>query len=234
MKKLTLVVQNRDVFGKKLKKLRREGTLPANVFGPDFKSISISANMKEFLKVYRTAHETGVVTLELDKKEIPTLIKHLQKHPVTDQILHVDFRKIDLSKKVLTDVPVTTVGTSEAVSIKGGVLLIQTNTLSVEALPNNIPTSIEVDISTIKEIGGEIKVADLKKSDKYEFKDEAEKVVVSVVAHKEESVTPDTVSTAPEVTTEKVEGEAEGEAAPEPGKGEAKPAEKAGAPEAKK
>lgn len=234
MKNLTLVVQNRDVFGKKLKKLRREGSLPANIFGPDFKSVSISVNSKEFLKIYRVAHETGVVTIELDKKEIPTLIKHIQRHPVTDQILHVDFRKIDLSKKVLTDVPVQTVGASEAVSIKGGVLLIQANTLVVEALPTNIPASIEVDISAIKELGGEIKVQDLKKSDKYEFKDDPAKVVVSVVAHKEESVTPDTVSTAPEVTTEKVEGEAEGEAAPETGKGEAKPAEKKEAPEAKK
>jgi large subunit ribosomal protein L25 len=234
MKKLTLQVSKRDVFGKKLKKLRREGTLPANIFGPDFKSTSITVNMKDFLKVYRVAHETGVVTLDLEKKEVPTLIKFLQKHPVSDQILHVDFRKIDLTKKVLTDVPVKAVGVSEAVSIKGGVLLIQADVLSLEALPNDIPTAIEIDISVLKEIGNEIKVSDLSKSSKYEFKDEADKVVISVVAHKEESVTPDTVSTAPEVTTEKVEGEAEGEAASTPEKGEAKPAGKAEAPEAKK
>ncbi len=234
MKKLTLQVSKREVFGKKLKKLRREEMLPANIFGPDFKSASITVNMKDFLKVYRVAHETGVVTLDLDKKEIPTLIKFLQKHPVTDQILHVDFRKIDLSKKVLTDVPVKAVGASEAVNVKGGVLLIQSDVLSLEALPNDIPTAIEVDISVLKELGDEIKVSDLKKSAKYELKDEADKVVISVVAHKEESVTPDTVSTAPEVTTEKVEGEAEDEAASTPEKGEAKPAEKADTPEAKK
>lgn len=233
MKKLTLAAEKRDVFGKKLKKLRREGTLPANIFGPDFKSVSISVNMKDFLKVYRVAHETGVVNLEVEKKEIPTLIKFLQKHPVSDQILHVDFRKIDLTKKVLTDVPVKAVGVSEAVSIKGGVLLIQSDILTVEALPNDIPTSIDVDISVIKEIGGEIKVSDLQKSGKYELKTDADKVIISVVAHKEESVTPDTVSTAPEVTTEKADGEAvvEGEATE---KG-AKPAEaKSEAPEPKK
>lgn len=235
MKNLTLQAAKRDLFGKKLKKLRREGTLPANIFGPDFESMSVSVNMKDFLKVYRTARETGVVTLEVDKKEIPTLIKHLQKHPVTDQILHVDFRKIDLSKKVLTDVPVKTVGVSEAVSIKGGVLLIQSDVLSVEALPTDIPASIEVDISTIKEIGGEIKVSDLPKSGKYEFKTDSAKVVVSVVAHKEESVTPDTVSTAPEVTTEKAaEADAEAEGAAPAEKG-GKPAEaKAEAAEPKK
>ena len=208
MKKMMLNAQKREVFGKKLKKIRREGLVPANVFGPDFKSLSLSVNLKEFLKVYRVAHETGVVNLMVDKKELPTLIKFLQKHPVTDQILHVDFRKIDLTKKVLTSVPVKAVGVSEAVSQKGGVLLIQSDSLELEALPNDIPTSIEVDISVMKELGDEIKVSDIKITGKYEFKDPAEKVVVSVVAHKEESVTPDTVSAAPEVTTEKVDAEA--------------------------
>lgn len=235
MKKLMLEASKRDLFGKKLKRLRREGILPANIFGPDFKSESISVNLKEFLKTYRIARETGVVTVQLDKKEIPTLIKYLQKHPVTDQLLHVDFRKIDLSKKVLTDVPVKTTGVSEAVSQKGGVLLIQSDALTVEALPNDIPTAIEVDISVLKEIGSEIKVSDLARSAKFEFKMPDEKVVVSVVAHKEESVTPDTASTAPEVTTEKVEGEADAEAAPGGDKAAAKPADnKTEAPEPKK
>jgi len=207
MKKTTLAVQKRDLFGKKLKKIRREGLIPANIFGPDFKSTSISVNLKDFLKVYRTEKETGVIHLELDKKEIPTLIKYLQLHPVTDKILHVDFRKIDLTKKILTEVPVKPVGVSEAVSQKGGILLVQTNTLSIEALPNDIPSEIEVDISAIKDIGGEIKTANLAKSAKYEIKTPSDKVIVSVVAHKEESITPDTVSAVPEVTSEKPDQE---------------------------
>src|SRR3990167_9403968 len=216
MKKLTLKVDKRDVLGKKVKKLRREGLLPANIYGTGFKSTSVTANLKDFSHVYKTARETGVVHLDLDKKEIPVLIKSVQRHPVSDLILHVDFRKIDLTQKIQTEVPVAVVGTSEAVAVKGGVLLVQSNTLTVEALPSDIPSKIEVDISVIKEVGGEIKVQDLKKSDKYEFKTVSDKVVVSVVAHKEESVTPDTVSAQPEVITEApVEGEAvEGEAAP--------------------
>lgn len=230
MKKLTLKVEKRELLGKKVKKLRREGILPANIYGTDFKSTSITANLKEFSHIYKTARETGVVHLELDKKEVPVLIKFVQRHPVTDLILHVDFRKIDLTQKIQTEVPVAAIGASEAVTVKGGVLLIQSNTLTVEALPSDIPQKIEVDISTISEIGGEIKVADLKKSDKYEFKTPAEKVVVSVVAHKEESVTPDTVSAQPEVITEApAEGvEVEGEAAPAEEAG-AKPVAKPGA-----
>ena len=216
MKKLTLKVEKREVLGKKVKKLRREGMLPANIYGTDFKSTSVTANLKEFSHVYKTARETGVIHLELDKKEVPVLIKYVQRHPVSDLLLHVDFRKIDLTQKIQTEVPVSVVGTSEAVAVAGGVLLVQSNTLEVEALPSDIPQKIEVDISVIKEIGGEIKVSDLKKSDKYEFKTAPEKVVVSVVAHKEESVTPDTVSAQPEVITEApAEGETvEGEAGP--------------------
>lgn len=238
MKKLTLKVEKRDVLGKKVKKLRREGMLPGNIYGTDFKSTSVTANLKEFFQVYKTARETGVVHLDLEKKEVPVLIKFVQRHPVTDLLLHVDFRKIDLTQKIQTEVPVSVTGTSEAVSVKGGVLLIQSNTLEVKALPSDIPQKIEVDISTIKEIGEEIKVKDLKKSDKYEFTTEAEKVVVSIVAHKEESVTPDTVSAQPEVITEApAEGEAaegEAEAQPTPEKSgeapKAPPAEKKAVP----
>lgn len=200
--KLKLEVQLRKLVGKKAKKLRKQGLVPANIFGPEFKSKAISVNLKDLLKTYKIAKETGVVYLKLDKEEIPVLIKNIQRHPVNDFILHVDFRKIDLKKKIETTVPVKIIGQSEAVSQKGGVLLIQTELINIEALPENIPQQIEVDISIIKEIGQEIKVSDLKKSDKYEIKTEADKVVVSVVEHKEESITPDTTTTAPEVITE--------------------------------
>ncbi len=221
MKKMTklsdkqvLKVENRTLLGKKIKKLRKQGIVPSNIFGPEFKSTSISVDKKEFIKVYRVVRETGVVYLSLGKEEIPCLIKHLQKHPVTDVLLHVDFRKIDLAKKIETNVPVKTIGVSEAVSQKGGVLLLQSENLLVEALPQDIPHTIDIDISTIKELGQEIKVSDIAKSSKYLIKTSPEKVVVSVVAHKEESITPDTATAAPEVLTEAVTEEGEEGATP--------------------
>ncbi len=200
--KLVLNVASRTTFGKKLKKLRKEGMLPANIYGPDYKSQSVSLGFKDFLAVYKVAKETGVVYLKLNNDELPTLIKYVQTHPVNDHILHIDFRKIDLKQKIQTKVPVKVIGQSEAVLQKNGVLLTLSDSLSVEALPTNIPHQIEIDISILKEIGKEIKVSDLKKSDKYEIKDPAEKVIVSVVEHKEESVTPETApAEAPEVIT---------------------------------
>lgn len=207
--KLTLEAKLRELTGKKAKKLRKQGLVLANVFGPEFKSKAVSVNLKDFIKIYKQAKETGVVYLTVDKQEIPVLIKNVQAHPVSDAILHTDFRKIDLKKKIQTDVPIKVVGTSEAVSQKAGVLLIQSETLLVEALPQDIPQEIQIDISTIIDLGQEIKVANLKKAELYEVKTPEDKVIVSVVAHKEESVTPDTTTAAaPEVITEAVkEGE---------------------------
>ncbi len=207
--KMVLATLERKVFGKKLRKLRYEGVIPANVFGPNFISKALTVNYKDFVKLYKEAKETAVVYLQLDKEEIPVLIKIVQKHPVTDSILHIDFRKIDLTQKIVTEVPVHIVGISEAVSQKGGVLLTQINKLSVEALPQHIPQFVEVDITKLNEVGQEIKISDLKASTNYVVKDDPQKVIVSVIVHKEESVTPETTAAAtPEVLTEKV---AEGE-----------------------
>lgn len=217
---IKLTAQERSITGKKVKKLRKEGMLPANIYGTDFKSTSISVLYKDFKNVYKIVHETGIVYLQLDKKDIPSMVKHIQRHPIDSTVLHVDFRKIDLAKKVETEVPVKVVGSSEAVVQKNGILLTQSTHLTVEALPQDIPTSIDVDISTLKELGQDIKVRDLAKSKSYTITTDPEKVIVSVTAHKEESTVAETTATAaPEVITAKPDEE---EAVDEGGKEEGK------------
>ena len=243
--KLQLDAKKRDVFGKKLKKVRIAGMLPGNIFGPDFKSQSITVDVKEFRRIYNTAKETAVVYIKTDDKETPVLIRGVQKHPVTNLLLHVDFRKIDLSQKIETKVPVVVIGEAPAVTQKNGVLLTHLNDVTVEALPDQIPSNIEVDISSLIEIGSEIKVSGLPKSDKYTIKEDLEKPVVSVIEHKEESLVAETTPTGePEIIEQKAEGEEvvegeEGKAAPEAGekvaeapKGEPKKDEKPSAPKA--
>src|SRR3972149_2594389 len=226
--KLFLDAEKREIFGKKLKKMRHGGKKPANIYGPHFKSLSISLESKDFNKVYRIAEETGIVYVKVDKQEIPALIKNVQIHPVSHLLLHIDLRKVDLTQQIETQVPIKIVGESPAVKEKGGVLLTQTDEITVEALPQDIPHQVELDISKLVEIGDEIKVADLGKSAKYEIKDDLEKIIVSVIAHKEESLAPETAAAAPEVLTEKpAEGEEGAEAAPvEEGKEKKAPEEK--------
>lgn len=205
--KVVLSAQARTVLGKKNKQLRKQGLLPANVFGPEFASQSLSVNYVEFRRIFRQVGETGVVYLKTEKDEIPTLITSIQRHPLDGTVLHADFRKIDLKKKIEAVVPLTFIGVSPAVNA-GGVILTQTDKVTVEALPQDIPNHIEVDVSVLKEIGNELKVSDLTTNAAYVITTEPTKVIVSVTAHKEESVVAETTAAAaPEVITAK-EGEA--------------------------
>jgi len=220
--KTVLTAEMRTITGKKVNALRKQGMVPANVFGPNFDSKSITVTLKDFTAAYKVAHETGIVYVNVDKDSIPTLIKDIQKHPVTGFILHVDFRKIDLTQKIVTTVPVHFEGDSVAVNQLNGVLITHNDHLDIEALPEKIPAHIEVDISALKEIGDEITVKDIKANPDYVIITDPETVVVSVTAHKEESVVPETTTTAPEVITEKApeEGGEEGAAPAEEEKSE--------------
>lgn len=222
--KVVLSAQARTVHGKKNKQLRKQGQLPANVFGPQFTSQSLTVNYIEFRRIYRQVGETGIVYLKTEKDEIPTLISAIQRHPLDGMVLHADFRKVDLKKKITAVVPLTFVGVSPAVNA-GGVILTQTDKVEVEALPQNIPNHIEVDVSVLTEVGNEIKVGDLKIDSTYTIQTEKDKVIVSVTAHKEEStVAETTAAAAPEVITAK-EGEEGAEEATE-GKAEVKAEDK--------
>lgn len=220
--KITLTGQDRTVLGKAVRRLRAEGNAPANVYGPDIKSRSVTVNLKDFKKVYKVAEETGIVYLKVDKDELPVLIKNVQLHPLSHSVLHVDFRKINLQQKIETQVPINVAGVAPAVAQKGGVLLTQTDEVTIESLPQDIPHEISVDVSSLNEIGDEIKIANLTKDPKYEIKDDPEKIVVQVIAHKEESLVAETAPAAePEIIEEKpaeegVEAEAGAEAAAAP------------------
>lgn len=237
--KIKLTVQKRTVFGKKLKKLRKQGQLPANIFGEDIKSQAVVLPVKEFLQAYRKIGETQIVYLLLgNKEELPVLIQNVQRHPATDLLVHADFRKVNLKKKVETEVPIKFVGQSEAVSQNKGILLTITESLRVEALPGAIPSVIEVDTSVLKELDDEIKVRDIKILGDYVIKENPEKTVVRITAHKKETV--ETQVVAPEtvevITEKKVEGEvpAEGEKAVTSSTKEAKPEATSPAKEEKK
>ncbi len=212
--KITLNVSKREIFGKKLKALRRGGTLPANMYGEEMESTAVQLPLKEFTTAYKHAHETHIIYITLDGKEYPILIQHIQRHPVTDMLYHVDFRQVNLKKKIESQIPIVFTGESEAVHLGTGVQLTLIETILVEALPEDLPENIEIDVTSLKEINDEIKVSDIKNAGNYIIKDDPEKVIVRISEHKEEDTTPqiaapDTV----EITGEKKDEEApEGEA----------------------
>jgi large subunit ribosomal protein L25 len=208
--KLELTSQLRTKMGKANRKMRKDGLTPGNIYGKDFNSISISINTIEFEKIFKTAGETTVVYLDVDGKNYPTLISDIQYHPVTDKILHIDFRKVNLKQKIEAMVPLKFSGESELVRSKEGILLEQMDEVTVLALPNDIPQFIEVDTSILNEFGATIKVSDLPKSEEYEIKEDSESIIASLTEHKEEELTAETTIEQPEIITEKATDESAG------------------------
>lgn len=175
------MAEKRKIFGRKVKKLRKEGIIPANIYGKELKSLSIQAPLKDFLKVYEKVGETGIVELSVEKGEpYPVLIHNLQLDPVTDQPLHVDFHRVKLTEKVKTTVSVVIRGEPPAVHQKIGILLTSVDKIDVEALPGDLPENIEVDVSNLTEVNQEIKVSDLKIPAKVSILAKPELVVVKI------------------------------------------------------
>ena len=158
---MDLAVQKRETFGKKVKHLRDKGLIPAELYGYGVENAHISVPQKEFDKVYNEAGESSIINLVLDSKKHPVLIYDLQRDPVTDEVLSVDFNQVRMDKKVQIWVPLNFVGESEGVK-SGGILVKAMQELEVEALPTNIPQEIEVDISVLTDIDQSIYVKDLK------------------------------------------------------------------------
>lgn len=187
--KVFLTAEKREIFGKKTKKLRADGLIPANIFGAKFKSLTISIREKEFKKKYKLIKGEPFFNIKIDNELVPVIIHQIQNHPLTDQILHIDFRKVYLKEKIEVDVPVRIIGQSEAVEVKGGIILQQKDKLTIESFPENIPSAIEINIERLKEIGDEIKTKDLPLNSQYTIKEDANAVIVKIIEHKEEKTT---------------------------------------------
>jgi large subunit ribosomal protein L25 len=164
MAKMNLQARKRTVVGRKVKTLRKEGLLPANIYGKKIKSLSIQVNTDEFLKIFKQAGETNLIDIKLEKEKSKrsVLATNLQKNPVTDLPLHVDFHQVDLTQEVSVAVPVVIIGESSAIKEKGGVLITLLDEIKVEALPQNLPDEFKIDISKLTQFNDSILIKDLK------------------------------------------------------------------------
>jgi len=162
MIKVELKAEARTVSGKAVKKLRREGVTPANIYGKSFESVSIQLPIKDFETIYAKVHETGLVDLTVGKETYPVLIHNVQRHPISHGAIHVDFYKVNLKEKVKTSIPVIGIGEAEAEKQKVGALMQSLNEVEVEALPAELPENIEVSVEHLAAIDDHILVSDLK------------------------------------------------------------------------
>jgi len=162
MKRLKLAVEKRKVTGKKVKKLRREGILPANIYGKGIKSLSVQLPQKEFEKVFKEVGETGLVDVQLNGELKPSLIHNVQMDYLHSLPLHADFFQVNLKEKVKTMVPIKILGSAKAVSDKLGLLLQPLSEVEVEALPGDLPEYIEVNVASLAAVNDQMAVSDIK------------------------------------------------------------------------
>ena len=176
MTKITLKSTKREDFGRKVKRLRKEGLVPANIFGKKVKSEAITVDAKEFRELFEKAGETQII--DLDGR--PVLVSKLQIDPVTSDYVHVDFRQVDLTEKITAKVPVEVVGESPAEKQSIGTVVQQLNEIEVEALPADLPEKIEIDSSILTEVDQAVYVKDLKLDSKITVKTDLESIIVKV------------------------------------------------------
>lgn len=184
MAELTLEVSRREGIGKeKAKKLRRDGLIPAIVYGGHAEPTAITVDRKAISELISKS-DKGIRSIFLLKLEGAdqqrhTMIKDIQIDPINRKMTHIDFIRVTMDEQVRVSVPVHTVGTAIGVKTGGGILDFQVRDIHIESLPGQIPDEISVDVSNL-EVHQFIRISDLKLPDGVRVLDDLERVIVSV------------------------------------------------------
>jgi large subunit ribosomal protein L25 len=175
-----LDVSVRTITGKKVKQLRQQGLIPATVYGKGFAPVSVSVGDRAFAGIYRRAGKTALIDLAIDGKPTAVFVQDVQRHPLKRNIIHIDFKAVDLKVAIQIEVPVTTVGESPVVARGDALINFVLNTVLVEALPAELPQHIEVDVSGLDELDKSISVSDLPSSNSYKILNDPSQVLISL------------------------------------------------------
>jgi len=190
IKYMELTAQKREILGKRLKALRKQGFIPAEFYSREAENLHLSVLAKEFNKIFKEAGESAIIKLNMDGKKINALIHDVQKDSLTGAISHIDFYGIKMDEKIRVSIPLLFGGESLAVK-EGGVLIKAIHELEIEALPVDLSHHIEVDLGKLAVIGDSILVKDLNVGKGVKIMINAETVIATVVEQKvEEEVAP--------------------------------------------
>ncbi|HET7168102.1 MAG TPA: 50S ribosomal protein L25 [Candidatus Limnocylindrales bacterium] len=218
----TLAAEHREIVGKAVSHMRKQGRLPAVVYGRDEGSTNVSVDAHEFELLRKHTGPNALVDLSVDgKKAQPVLINQVQIHPVNRRPLHADLFLVRMTEELTVDVPLAATGESFAVTQLGGTLLHPTETVKVRALPDHLPQSIEYSVESLVDFDATIHVSDLVVPGDVTLLTDGEEIVAKVQQPRIE------VEEAP-VVAEGEEGEAaegEGEGTAAEGEGEASAAD---------
>lgn len=194
---MKLTVQVRSATGKEVKKLRKEGILPAVVYGKSLEApVLLSCVKNDFIRVYRNAGYSTPIELTGGIDQL-VLLQAMQLDPVSDEVLTVDFLAVNKNEKVSAAVPVVLIGESKVEKLNEGKVQLVKDTVEVEAFPQDLPHSIEVDLAKIETANDVIFVKDLIVSSKVTILDDGEQPVVTVVELTDEEETSEAATETP-------------------------------------
>jgi large subunit ribosomal protein L25 len=204
-----LKVNRRDILGKKVRFLRREGLTPVNLYGPNIESLPLQAETSLLKRLIARVGRNALVALKVDgaKKSRMVMIRDVQRDPLNDELLHVDFFQVEMTHRVRAEVPLLFLGEAPAAKSRRAMLIENLTALQVEALPADLPRNIEVDLSVLEELDQAIHVRDIAVDEAVDVLTDADQVIARVMEIRAEVV---------EEEAEVAEEEAEGIAAAPP------------------
>ena len=198
----------RTLTGKKVSVLRRQGIVPVHVYGVQIEPASLQVESRTLIRLLAQVGRNVPVSVEYDggNKENICFVREVQRHPVTEDIIHVDFLRVDVSQRITAEVPVILEGAPPGVTQMGGVLLQNLQSLLVEALPMEMPSAIHVDITILVDFEKTIVVGDMSLAGDVAILSDPDEMIARVTAPRIEAVE------AAEVAEEEAEPDEEGEA----------------------
>ena len=175
-------VDARAVTGKKVRGLRHKGIIPAHLYGQGTESLALQAPVTTITHLLRTAERNTIINLRIAGEDAsrPVMLRGVQRNPVTDELLHIDFFQISLTERLRANVPLVLVGEAPAVQVYGGILLQSLDHIVVEALPSEIPGHLNVDVSGLEELDTSVHVRDLELPPNVVLISDADQVIAKV------------------------------------------------------
>ena len=207
MEQIELSAATRDILGKKVRFLRRQGLTPANLYGRNVKSTALQVDTTQLKHTLAKAGKSSLVALKVDSAKRPkmVIIRDIQREPLTGGLLHVDLYQIKMEERIKIEVSLLFVGEAPAIRDRGGILVQNMTSVEVECLPANMPHNIEVDLSVLTELDQAVHVKDLSVDEGVTILTDPEQSIVQIARSKVE------VEIAEELMAAEAEAEAEAE-----------------------
>ena len=182
MDQIELKAVTREILGKKVRFLRRQGITPTHLFGHGIESVALQCDTTQLKHVLAQAGRTRLISLKLDKARNPrnVMIREIQRDPRTGELIHIDFYQVRMTEKIKVEVPIILVGEAPALKSKENRLLHELNSLDIECLPDKVPANVEVDISSLTEAEQSIRVKDIALGEEITVFNDPEVVLVRI------------------------------------------------------